>query len=80
MRLLVYASLAALIATGTASVGSEHDLVLGITAELGLVGLGRKELDVRATAVNVLLVLGSKLKDEILSLVVDTLSIFAEYP
>lgn len=57
--------------TRTTHIGSEHDRVLRIASELGLVQTRRKQLDVRTTAVNVLLVLGGELQNQVLVLIVE---------
>jgi hypothetical protein len=53
---------------GTANVRAEHEVVLGLSVEIGLVLLG-SQLEVSTTAVNVLLVLHAELDNEILALV-----------
>ena len=61
------------LVAGTANVRVEHDIVLAVAVEGGLVDIFREELGVVVTAVNVLLVLHRELDDEGLALVAEGL-------
>ena len=59
--------------TTAADIGTEHDGILGVATEFVLVETVGEELDVSATAIDLLLILGAVLKDKGLALVVEGL-------